>query len=262
METPRPSLARRIAANLRARQFLVFFAIALFALDMGASIASAWLRRHHGLASLLNDVSSPFDDLFATGSVAVAALVVVSTALAAWLRVVYIRALLGRERTTQGMAMQFWSMTALLFGSDAAASALGALALHAASVIVAQLAALATLAIVLVTLYSDYAIVISDVGPLASLRRSWATVRAAAPLSLGVFIALTVVDYSLFVLLGQAHGSAVRAAALLVIQVFATGSLHFVADVALITVYLDVVAAGRDDKAHRAGGTRRPPPAS
>lgn len=259
MESPKAALAPRIAAMLREKQFLVFFAIALFALDAGAALLTAWLRRHHGLPALLRDETEPLYDLYVTGSLTIGAVAVAAIVLAGWLRVIYIRALLGREAPAAPGAFAVWSMVALIFATNGVADGVALAAAHSGTA--AQLAVLLFPAIMLATLYADYAIVISDVGPLASLRRSWDTVRAATALSLAIVLALTVVDNALAFMLGRVHGGTVSAAALLVVQVFAAGSLHFVADVALITAYLDVRRPA-SERRQEPGGSRRLPPGS
>ena len=45
MDSGRPTLPQRVTAVLHAKQFLVFFAIGLYALDFAVPIASAWLYR-------------------------------------------------------------------------------------------------------------------------------------------------------------------------------------------------------------------------
>jgi hypothetical protein len=261
MDTPRVALAPRIAATLHERQFLVFFAIALYGLDAAAALLSAWLRHHHGLPRLLQDESGPLYDLFVTGRLSIAVLAALSTALGGWLRVIYIRALLGRERPAEPGAFSVWSMIALVLGTDLVVSGLAALVTHSGGNAASQAYALAVPAVMLATLYADYAIVISDVGPLASLGRSWSTVRATLALSLAAVFALTLLNLGANLLPGQAHGSTVSATALLVVQVFAVGSLQFVADVALITVYRTVQETIRSGGG-TAGGPRRLPPPS
>ena len=49
----RPALPQRIGRLLRAKEFLVFYAIGLGLLDIGAPLATGWLFRHRSLATLL-----------------------------------------------------------------------------------------------------------------------------------------------------------------------------------------------------------------
>src|SRR5665648_4576 len=49
MDSGRPTLPQRVTAVLHAKQFLVFFAIGLYALDFAVPIASAWLYRREPL---------------------------------------------------------------------------------------------------------------------------------------------------------------------------------------------------------------------
>ncbi|MGO8684309.1 MAG: hypothetical protein ACLQUT_06995 [Thermoleophilia bacterium] len=248
METPRPALTARIAAILRTKQFLVFYAIALYSFGVATALLSAWLRRHQALAAVLRAESSPLDDLVAAGGAALVLLVVVSTLLNAWFRCAYLSSLTGGRRFAPRNLAQFWAMTALMLGSDGILTVLN-LVPGGPSGLYGELALLAMLAVYLLTLYADYAIVIGNIGVVTALRRSWQSVRAHLLLSFTAVLVLTVVVNAIIVLLADlARDSLGEALALIVLQTFALGAFSFLVDVVLIAAYLEGVAAGKVDE--------------
>src|SRR5665647_2438250 len=68
MDGTRPTLPQRVTAVLHAKQYLVFFAIGLYALDFAVPIASAWLYRREPPAELLRNTWGPLADAVAARS--------------------------------------------------------------------------------------------------------------------------------------------------------------------------------------------------
>src|SRR5450759_5520465 len=95
MDGTRPTLPQRVTAVLHAKQYLVFFAIGLYALDFAVPIASAWLYRREPLAELLRNTWGPLADAVAARSAVIAAFFVVYLLVGTWLRAGYIRSLGG-----------------------------------------------------------------------------------------------------------------------------------------------------------------------
>ena len=81
MESSRPTLPQRVTAVLHAKQYLVFFAIGLYVLDLAVPITSAWLYRREPLAELLRNTWGPLADAVAARSAVIAAFFVVYLSL-------------------------------------------------------------------------------------------------------------------------------------------------------------------------------------
>src|SRR5665648_191462 len=86
MDSGRPTLPQRVTAVVHAKQFLVFLAIGLYALDFAVPIASAWLYRREPLAELLRNTWGPLADAVAARSAVIAAFFVVYLLVGTWLR--------------------------------------------------------------------------------------------------------------------------------------------------------------------------------
>jgi hypothetical protein len=100
---------------------------------------------------------------------------------------------------------------------------------------------LVQLLITLALLYADYAIVVSSVTLLQSLRRSLDTVRANRLVSLlAVGLSLVIFDMSTSAITGV-HGAGSAILPSIVILIVLRGALSFVLDVVLIAVYIDTI---------------------
>jgi hypothetical protein len=109
-----------------------------------------------------------------------------------------------------------------------------------------------------VVLYTDYIIVIADVGPLRAVALSWRTVRAALIPSVVVLLAVTLLGNAATVLLDEnVTGSLARALPMLLVQCVLMGGVVFVADVVLVTLYLSAVEKGLLKPAPRGAGDGR-----
>lgn len=245
MDETRATLAGRVLAVLRAKQHLVFFAIALTALDLGVPALAAWL--HHGgtSAESLLDASTPLEHVLRSRDPLIAFLVAASLLTGVWFRAGYIRSILGSLHLRPQDGRQYGRLLVFTLVLDvvvATAAAFVGASPDPARLLVAQVA---FLAFVVVVQYGDYAIVITGVGPLRALARSWSTVRAEPIASVAIALAWLIATTGVALLLlpatadGLLHGLP-----LLLVTTVLLGCLTFAADVALIVVYLTAVERG------------------
>jgi hypothetical protein len=246
MEMNRETLVPRISLTLRAKQFLVFYAVALFTVDFATPIATGWMRRRQPLSDLLSALPSPLGDL-ARGPVFPIALVLAgSLALTAWFRAGYIRSIVGSLHLAPQGGRQFASLLGLLIITDGiywgADLGFAALTSHAG---LPTLLYFGLLAVGLVLLYADYAVVISGLDPLGGIKRSWQTLRATWWWSLFILFTATVLTNLVGALIdSRLRGSFVDMLPLLVARTVVLGGVTFVADVALIIVYIEALERG------------------
>ena len=247
MDGTTPTLAQRVNAVLHAKQYLVFFAIGLYALDFGVPLFSAWLYRHEPLAELLRNTSGPLAYAVAAHSAVIAAIFVVYLLAGMWLRAGYIRSLVGHFHLRPADPRQFLRLLVLGLALEAVgALTAGAIVLAGDDLQLASAAVLGQLAIYFVVLYADYIIVIADVGPLRAVALSWRTVRATLVPSGLVFVAGTLLVYAATGLLDQnVTGSLALAAPMMLVQCVVMGGVVFVVDVVLVTLYLNAVKTGQ-----------------
>jgi hypothetical protein len=247
-----PALLQRIGRLLRAKQFLVFYAIGLFVLLYVPPLLTGWLRHHRPLDQLLRENDAMLGDLWAKPGLSIALVIVGSLVAQAWLRAGYLRSLLGRLHWRPVDARQFRRLLGLMvtyelvtWGLSAAATALG---INADDVTVSDRTTAISyallflqLVVMLVLLYADYAIVVSSVTLLQSFRRSVDTVRANRLISLLVVgLPLTVAIMSASAML-SIRGAALTILPSIVVVVVVSGAISFVVDVVLITVYIDTI---------------------
>jgi hypothetical protein len=249
-----PTLLPRVSAILRAKQYVVFFAIALYALDFTAPLASAWLRRGGSLADTLENVGSPFVDAGAGRSLAIGVLALAVTAVTAFFRAGYIRSIIGRFHPGPRDARQFWRLLGLqlvievvvvgtvLVGDWLPADSSG---LDTASALSLSAAMLLLVFGSLVIAYADYAIVITGMSPWRAMVRSWRVFRLNTLVTVLVFVAVTALGA-----LGSSAAAGLmtglpQALPVAVIEVVLFGIVLFAADVVLIVVYLMTMESGR-----------------
>ena len=250
MEMNGATLPRRVIMLLRAKLHLALFAIALQLLDFAAPLLASWLLTRRSAAALLDSNPSLLGALGRGAPLmllAAAAVVFAAVALTAFFRAGYIRSLVGRLHLAPADGAQFRSLTDLVLvvavvdwlASAAASAALQHLApgwQRQAALLLTQLVALAAL---LVLLYADYAIVVSGLGFVAAVRRSWQTVEANWLLSVGVIL-VSILAAGLIVAATTVEASPLTSLLpLLAAQVVALGLVAFLADVVLIVVYID-----------------------
>jgi len=251
MELTRPTLSQRCAATLRAKQFVVFYAVALYALGVAVTLLTGWLRDHRSAQDLLRTTSSPLSDLAATRSWLIAAVAAGYYAATAWFRAGYIRSLVGRLHWRPVGVVQFGRLLALILVLEGAFAASTGLMNAQQGATAASLMLLVFLLLSLVGFYADYAIVISNIGPLLGIRRSLQTVRATLGLSVGLVMLATLLFNGIDALLTAfTSGSLAAIAPILVIRVFLLGSLSFVLDVVLVLIYIDAIETGMIPSSH------------
>jgi hypothetical protein len=247
MAGTRPTLARRATAVLHAKQYLVFFAIGLFALDFAVPIVSAWLYRREPLAELLRSSWGPLADAVAARSAVTAAVFVVYLLVGTWLRAGYIRSLVGPFHLRPSDRRQFLRLLALQLTLEVVgALSAGAIVLAGDNALLVNVALLGVLAFGLLVLYADYIIVIAGVGPLRAVALSWRTVRAAPIPSALILLTVTLLGGAATSLLDdRVTGSVARALPMMVVLCVLMGAVVFVAEVVLVVIYLNAAETGR-----------------
>src|SRR5450756_1806920 len=246
MDETRPTLPQRVTAVLHAKQYLVFFAIGLYALDFAVPIASAWLYRREPPAELLRNTWGPLADAVAARSAVIAAFFVVYLLVGTWLRAGYIRSLVGPFHLRPADRRQFLRLLALELALEVVgALAAGAIVLAGDDLLLANAVVFGLLAFYFVVLYADYIIVIADVGPLRAAALSWRTVRAALVPSVLILLTVTLLgDSASGVLNENVTVSLARALPMMVVQCVIMGGVVFVADVVLVVLYLNAAETG------------------
>ena len=171
MDDTRPTLPQRVTAVLHARQYIVFFAIGLYALDFAVPIVSAWMHRRGPFAELLHNSGGRSADAVARAALSSApsSSRTCSSALAA--RRLHPLAG-GTPSPASGDRRQFLQPARLRArpGGRRARSRRARSCSAATTVLVQRIASLGLLAFYLVVLYADYIIVLADVGPLRADR--------------------------------------------------------------------------------------------
>jgi hypothetical protein len=227
-----------------ARQQLLLVALGMVLLDASAlSAVIGALRRMHtfdSFASAVYDESRTLADALdrAVGGNAACALAVLLYVVArpwplAWIRASYIRAL----ATTGGFPRPAWSAVIRLVLLDVCIGtplAFGIGILEKADLPALGLPIL--LAVLVFTLYADYAIVIDDVGLWESFRASLNVLLRRPRASLGVTAAWLFLTYVLTAALSSSFDDGATPLVLTILLVF-TGVLGFALDICLITLY-------------------------
>lgn len=245
MEMNRQSLGQRISLTLRAKQYLVFFAIGLLALDFCAPPGLAWLVERRPLGELLSGGDPLFAILFSAPGAITALVVIADLTAVAFLRAGYIRSIVGSLHAGPQGTSQFLNMLGLEVITEGVrwAAAVGLRASPSDGI--ASVVYLAFLGAYFVLLYSDYAIVISGLDPLRAIVRSWQTGIQNVLVSLLVLFGVTAFGYLLAAFVMAPTGAGFSALLPTVtIHIVALGSVSFLADVSLIATYIDSVERG------------------
>jgi hypothetical protein len=245
MDDPGPTLPQRVTAILHARQYVVFFAIGLYALDFAVPIATAWLYRREPLAELLSN-RGPLADAVEARSPLIATVFILYLLAGTWLRAGYIRSLVGPFHLRPADRRQFMSLLVLELALEVVgALAVGALVLAGSQPLLVDATALGLFAVYFVVIYADYIIVIAHVGPLSAVVLSWRTVRTAPIPSAVVLLTVTLLSYAAAGLLNEdVTRSLALALPMMLVQCVVMGGVVFAADVVLIVLYLNAVESG------------------
>ena len=246
MDGDRPTLLRLVLTVLHKRQFVVFFAIGLYALDVLVPLLSAWLYHGGSLATSRKESLAALADAVASHSGAVAGVFLAYLLLKTWLRAGYVRSLTGPFR----IGAASWGQFARLLGLEVilevvAATAVGAVVLTGGNPAGGGVAVLAVMAIYLALLYADYIVVIAGVGPVRAVALSVRTVRLSLLPSLFILLTVTVIGDATSRIAADAAAGVAQAAPLFLVQCMVMGSVVFVADVVLVVIYLSLAESGR-----------------
>jgi len=242
----RPALVQRIGRLLRAKETLVFYAIALGVLDFSAPLATGWLFRHRSLATLFGTQNTVVGDAVSGRGAAVVGVAIAYLVVSAFFTAGYLRSLLGSFHLGPRDGRQFGRLFVLTALTEVVWWGVAALAQAAGGLGQAELPVLfvVQLAIYVPLLYANYAIVASNVGVGRALVRSAQTFAANAFVSVLVLLVLFELSNVLWLLLPGTSGSALDLAPTALIHVLVWGSLDFLADVVLLSVYIDSIERG------------------
>jgi hypothetical protein len=254
-------MLREVRTLLARRQPALGYLVAISAVGAGLDLADAALR--HQLHSFSHFSRVEFDNFvqwraiasLRDAPIAVAVLVLLTVPLAAlvtaWLRAAYLVALSEGRYSLQAPRRTIGRLTAYFLAFQIVWIALFGLADNGQG----GIALLIQLALTPLTLYSDFAIVLDDVGPLEGVRRSLRVCRARPRESilvvvvLLVLVALTLVAFTN----GFTDASHVQPS-YLVAWLLVGVLLDFLSDVVLLTLYRATPLS--------AGGSGDPPAAS
>ena len=259
MDGTRHTLPQRVTAVLHAKQYLVFFAIGLYALDFAVPVVSAWLYRHEPLAELLRNTWGPLADAVAARSAVIAALFVGYLLAGTWLRAGYIRSLVGPFHLRPADRRQFLRLLVLELALEVVgALAAAAIVLAGDDLLLANAVVLGLLAVYFAVLYADYIIVIADVGPLRAIALSVRTVQATVVPSAVILVVVTLLGNAAAGLLDEnVTGSLAQALPMMLVQCVIMGGVVFVADVVLVVLYINAAETGRLKPRPRSAGDGR-----
>ena len=248
MNATRPTLPQRVTAVLRAREYVVFFAIGLFALDLAVPIISGWMRLGGPFSEIMYSSWGALADAVASRSPLIGAVWVAYVLVMTWFRAGYIRSLAGPTRLRPASGRQFLNLLGfqVILEVVGALGTWGIVASGEDNALGANLAAFAQLAVYLVVLYADYIIVLGGVGPLRGIGLSARMVRMHFLISAGLLLIVTLVgQLSAGLFTEDTLTSLARSLPMLLVQCVVMGALIFVADVVLVVLYLDDVQNGR-----------------
>ncbi len=246
MEMNLQYLVGRISATLRAKQFLVFYAIAIYAVEMVTPLLTDWLSSGDPLSDVYRRSTTLLYQLLVSPDLLTATIVAVSLLLTTWFTAGYIRSIVGRLHFAPQNGSQFLSLLGLMLiielvylGIDVLFRTVGTSEPSALLIDLLQLLVAATL------LYPDYAIIISGGDPFSAIVKSLRTLRANVPFSLVILAVVVILVRLVAALIDPAIDGGLRdMIGLLVVRTIAIGAVTFVADVALVMVYIDAVERG------------------
>lgn len=238
---------RRALAVLQAKQYLLFYAIPLYALTAVVPLLLSWMRADGSAEDVLGRPASAVYDAAAAPGLLAVGIVLVYLAVYTWFRAGYIRSIVGRFHLRPQSGAQFLSLLGV-YATVEVVFGLGAWALVATTDAGAVVGVIGVVLLVagVVFMYADYASVVTGLDPIRAIVRSWMCVRANLVLS--VAIALTV--YLVALLAGTllsltTDGGWLQAVPLLVVYVLVMGVVTFAADVVMVVTYVHAVETRR-----------------
>lgn len=242
-----PTFLKRVTAVLRTRQFVVFFAIALYALNVAVPLVSSWLYHRGAFSHVFQNTSGPLADAVAARSLVIAVVCVAYLLAQSWLRCGYIRSLVGPFHLGASSRRQFVSMLGLGVLQEAfAAGSVGVVSLGGQAPLPVLLAVLSGFAFYLILAYADYIIVLDDVGTLTAIARSLQTVRVALLPTALLQMTFLLLSYQADDLLVRHLTDGVAGALpLLLVKCVVMGAVAFFIDVVFVMIYVTVSEARR-----------------
>lgn len=240
MEQNWKRLFAQIASTIRAKQFLVFFAIALVGMDFATSILTSYLHDPRPLSDVLLDPNGNMYGLIRWPSFATALIVGAAFVLLAWLSCGYIRSLIGPRRFGPANVAQFVSMLLLLIAVDLCNA--GIEHISRSPSMGSLFPSILQLLVVLLFLYADYAIVISGVDPARAIWCSLEAIGGNAVLSLSLVMIIALLQMVVQTLVDlTVNGGFAGSVGMVVLWVAVFGVVRFLSDVVLVCVYLDSI---------------------
>jgi hypothetical protein len=246
MDVTRPTLLRRALAVLQAKQYLVFYAIPVYALVALVPLLLSWLHDGGSVDEILGRAQAPLYDVVAAPGVAAIVVVGAYLAVFTWFRAGYIRSIVGRFHARPQDGGQFASLLGLQLIIEAVSGVGAWVIVTTDDATITTVTGVIVFVISIAIMYADYAIVITGLDPLRAIARSWACVGANLVLSTVLALAVNLIAIGAAALLGEAVVDGLpQALPLLVIYVVAMGVVTFVADVVLVVAYVQTVESGR-----------------
>lgn len=241
------TLTQRVIAILKARQFLVFYAIALAALATTARLLGTWLAAPQTLAKILERPREPLLNAVTAPGLLTVAVFVLSLLATTWLRAGYLRSLAGEFSLRPRDRGQFLRLLALqvllvvIFGGGGELYYVAANGSTSGSLAAGLLDMVLTVASIAV-LYADYIVVLGDARPLTAVKLSARIAQGALLPSVIIVIALRpLLQSNLFLPEATAAQGLAPTLPMLLVQTLVVGSILFIADVVLLVLFLDAV---------------------
>jgi hypothetical protein len=246
MDATGPTLLRRALAVLQAKQYLVFYAIPVYALTAVVPLVLSWAHEGGSAHEAIGRVQAPFYDAVAAPGLASVGLLVLYLAVFTWFRAGYIRSIVGRFHVRPQNGGQFASLLGLYVLIEIA-SGLGAWLIAATDASAATtLAGIVVFLFTVAVMYADYAIVITGLDPVRAIARSWACLRANLALSILLVLVVSLLATAARTALARiATGGVAQAVPVLFIFIVVMGIVTFAADVILVVAYVNATETGR-----------------
>jgi hypothetical protein len=246
MDATGPTLLRRALAVLQAKQYLAFYAIPIYALAALVPLALSWLHEGGPAEEVVGRVQAPLYDVAAAPGLVALGVFVVYLLVFVWFRAGYIRSIVGRLHLRPQDGGQFASLLGLQLLIEATTGAAVLVIVMTDDATVATVTDLVLFGVFLAIMYADYAIVITGLGPMRAIARSWACMGANLLISATVAVTVRLTATAVAVLVAQMiTGGLAQALPLLVIDVAVMGLVTFIADVILVVTYIHAVETGR-----------------
>ncbi len=246
MDATGPTLLRRALAVLQAKQYLVFYAIPLYALSALVPLVLSWQRAGGSVDETVERAQAPLYDVAAAPGATAIVVLLVYLGVFTWFRAGYIRSIVSRFRLRPQDGRQFASLLGLHLLIELATAAGAWVIVGSGDATAVTLTGIVVFLFSIVVMYADYAIVITGLDPVRAIARSWVCVGANLGLSAFVVLVVNLLATAAGTLLAlSVTDGLMQAAPLLVVYVVVMGVVTFVADVVLVVAYTHAVETGR-----------------